>query len=115
MVILSIEPPMDPASQTLEEKFDRLADTWQNAVALLSSSTKRDNHPAYREIIAMGPPVVPLLLRDLERTNRHWFTALSAITKANPIAPEDAGNIRKMAQAWVEWSKQQGIRNDQAL
>jgi hypothetical protein len=58
----------------------------------------------------LGPPVVPLLLRDLERTNRHWFTALATITNGNPIAPEDAGNIRKMAQAWLDWGKQQGYQ-----
>lgn len=99
-----------PPTETLEEKFNLLADSWQNAVAHLSSSSKRDNHPAYREIIEMGPPVVALLLRDLERTNRHWFTALSAITKANPIAPEDAGDVRKMAQGWLNWGKQQGYQ-----
>lgn len=110
MATVSTVPTIDPTAETLEKKFYRLADSWQNAVAHLSSSSKRDNHPAYREIIALGPPVVPLLLRDLERTNRHWFVALSAITKANPIAPDDAGNICNMVQAWVDWGKQQGYQ-----
>jgi len=101
---------IEPAAETLEEKFNRLADAWQTAVGHLSSSTKRDSHPAYQEIIALGLPVVPLLLLDLERTNRHWFSALAAITKAQPIPAEDAGNIRKMTQAWLEWGKTQGYR-----
>jgi len=99
--------PHEPAAETLEEKFHRLAETWQNAVAHLSSSSKRDNHPAYREIIALGPPVVPLLLRDLERTSRHWFAALTAITNAQPVPSEHAGNFPKMVQAWLEWGKKQ--------
>jgi hypothetical protein len=108
MATVRTEPTIDPSAETLEGKFKRLADSWQAAVAHLSSSSKRDNHPAYREIIALGPPVVPLLLRDLERTSRHWFTALSAITNAKPIAPEDAGDIRKTVQAWLDWGKSAG-------
>ena len=110
MAAIRTEPTIDPAAEKLEEKFNRLADTWQNAVAHLSSSSKRDNHPAYQEIIALGMPVVPLLLRDLDRTSRHWFTALSAITNAQPVVPEDAGNIRKMVRAWLDWGKQQGYQ-----
>lgn len=37
-------------------------------------------HPAYQQIIGMGPAVVPLLLNDLVRTRSHWFWALRAIT-----------------------------------
>jgi hypothetical protein len=110
MATVHAKSTIDEAAETLEEKFNRLADTWQTAVAHLSSSSKRDNHPAYQEIIALGQPVVPLLLRDLERTSRHWFTALSLITKANPVAAEDAGNIRKMVQKWLDWGKKQGYQ-----
>jgi len=42
------------SSETLEEKFQRLASTWQKAVAHLSSSSKRETHPAYKEIISLG-------------------------------------------------------------
>jgi hypothetical protein len=110
MATVRNQPTIDPAAETLEQKFNRLADAWQSGVAHLSSSSKRDNHPAYQEIIALGQPVVPLLLRDLERTSRHWFTALATITKAQPVAAEDAGNIRKMAQAWLDWGKKQGYQ-----
>jgi len=94
--------------ETLEDKFERLANDWQTAVAHLSSSSKRDNHPAYKEIIALGPPVVPLLVRDLEINHRHWFAALATITGANPVAAEDAGKISKMIEAWIKWGTQQG-------
>lgn len=85
--------------ETLEEKFPRLAKEWHQAVAHHSSSRIRDNHPAYKEIIDLGPAVVPLLLQDMETNRRHWLKALAAITGADPLTPEDAGNIVKMAQA----------------
>ena len=99
-----------PTADMLEQKFQRLANTWQEAVAHHSSSCKRDNHPAYQEIIALGPAVVPLLLRDLETNHRHWFTALTAITGTNPVAEEDAGKILKMIETWLKWGKEKGYQ-----
>lgn len=100
----------NPPIENIEARFSRLADDWQRDVAHVSSASKRDNHPAYQEIIALGPPVVPLLLRDLEHMHRHWFTALNAITHSNPVPLEDAGNIGKMVEAWLAWGKQQGYQ-----
>ena len=70
----------------------------------------RNNHPAYREIISMGQEVVPLLLRDLEANQTHWFRALHEITGADPIRASDAGNIAKMAEAWLAWARENGYR-----
>lgn len=96
--------------ETVSAKFQRLANAWHTAVAHLSSSSKRESHPAYQEIIAMGPAVIPSLLGDLEINRRHWFTALTAITGVNPVAEEDAGNVPRMIDAWLQWGRGQGYR-----
>ena len=93
------------AGETLEARFRRLADEWHDAVAHHSSTTVRNSHPAYREVIGMGPAVVPLLLRDLEKNHTHWFGALREITGANPIPESAAGNITQMTDAWLRWAK----------
>jgi hypothetical protein len=110
MAAVQAKPVTDAQPETLDEKFQRLAKTWQSAVAHLSSSTKRENHPAYKEIIALGPAVVPLLLRDMQANHRHWFTALTAITGADPVLEEDAGKILKMIESWLTWGKDKGYR-----
>ncbi|HEV3262511.1 MAG TPA: hypothetical protein VG013_37005 [Gemmataceae bacterium] len=97
-------------AENVEERFQRLAAAWHQAVAQQSSTTLSCGHPAYQEIIALGPPAVPLLLRDLERTHRHWFTALRAITGADPVAPEDAGKVSRMADAWLRWGRKNGYQ-----
>jgi hypothetical protein len=56
----------------------------------------------------MGPAAVPLILRELERQPDHWFWALTAITGEDPVRPEDAGNIERMAQAWLALGQEQG-------
>jgi hypothetical protein len=70
----------------------------------------RNNHSAYRDIISLGPDVVPLLLRDMEENHTHWFCALREITGATPIPKSAAGNIPKMVDAWLCWAKDNGYR-----
>lgn len=65
-------------------------------------------HPAYQQIIGMGPEVVPLLLRDLAETESHWFWALRVITNDNPVPPEHRGRVDRMISAWLSW----GMRNN---
>src|SRR4051812_14866629 len=88
-------------TDTIEEGFRRLAATWQEETGHLSSMSEASSHPAYEEIIGLGPEAVPLLLRDLEENHTHWFSALRAITGADPVPDEAAGNIPGMAEAWL--------------
>jgi hypothetical protein len=60
----------------------------------------------YQRIIGMGPPVVPQILEEFQREPNQWFWALEAITEANPVPPEGAGKVRRMAEAWIAWGKQ---------
>jgi len=89
-----------------EQKFKRLTDQWRKETFLSSSSTDIVYHPAYLKIIGMGKIVLPLILRELEQSGGHWFLALSSITDENPVNPDDAGKIKKMKDAWIQWGKQ---------
>jgi hypothetical protein len=65
-------------------------------------------HPAFQEIVGMGPAVIPLLLKELQKGTGHWHRALRRITGVDPVPPGDRGNIDKAAQAWLRWGKEQG-------
>ncbi|HWY86113.1 MAG TPA: hypothetical protein VNX28_05285 [Gemmataceae bacterium] len=91
-----------------EHRFSELVATWKRERGPHSSSARLAEHPAYQEIIRMGPEVVPLLLRELEREPDHWFRALHVLTGANPIPGESSGNVLKMAAAWLDWGRDQG-------
>jgi hypothetical protein len=86
-----------------------LAAEWKRDTVLLSSTSAISGHPAYRAIIAMGPAVVPLLLRDLERESSHWFEALQVITGEDPVPKEDRGRIPAMRDAWIAWGRSRGL------
>jgi hypothetical protein len=91
-----------------EQRFHDLVELWKRERGPYSSSAQLAQHPAYQQIIAMGPEVVPLLLRELERQPDHWFRALHALTGADPVAAENRGKVREMAAAWVRWGREQG-------
>lgn len=94
----------------LERAFSRLADEWRRETAVISSVTDMATHPAYQRIIGMGPAAIPLILRELEREPHYWFWALRSITREDPVKPEDLGNMRKMAKAWIDLGKLRGWR-----
>ena len=45
-------------TETVEDRFRRLATCWLKAIAHHSSTTVRNNHPAYREIICLESSIV---------------------------------------------------------
>ncbi len=97
------------AQTILESEFHALAHQWKEACGLLSSTSAMIAHPAYRAIIELGQPVVPLLLRELEKEPVHWFEALKAITGEDPVSTKDWGNISAMASAWLAWGRSRNL------
>ena len=102
--VLAVPVP-SPAER---ETFQRLADQWEEGTAFMSNFNQIAAHPAYREIISMGAPAVPLILERLAEQGGHWFPALRTLTAADPIAPEDRGKVAKMKAAWLDWGQRNG-------
>ncbi len=92
----------------LQQRFSLLSAKWKKETGLLSNVTKKCTHPAYQQIIGMGWEALPLILRDLKESKADWFWALTAITGANPISAEIAGNITQMTEAWLQWARAKG-------
>ena len=93
--------------------FRELKQQWRRERNSLSSRAS-DNlrSTAYLRLIGMGMNAVPMILDELrnELTTGEpddWFIALSAITGANPIATEERGQLRKMAEAWLNWGSRE--------
>jgi len=105
-----VRAPPTSSAETTEQLFHRLAAAWHSETAHLSSSTRVVNHPAFREIIAMGPPVVPLMLREPAHGPNLWVWALPAITGADPVEASDRGDITKMTAAWLRWAGEHGYQ-----
>lgn len=87
--------------------FIALKNEWLEATAHHSSIEIITSHPAYLKIIGLGADALPYIFADLLESTNHWFVALNAITRENPVPARHRGNMEKMAEAWVKW----GIKN----
>lgn len=85
--------------------FLHLKDKWKSETLYFSSSSHIFNNSAYLEIIGLGKKSIPWIIRELKKTNDHWFYALKKITGKNPVNPEHYGIINKMKEDWIEWAK----------
>jgi hypothetical protein len=95
----------------LVARFRRLADRWVADTEDMSMIEDMIVHPAYLEIIGMGPSALPLLLDELEREPNHWFTALMAVSGGqNPVEDAEAGDLDKMTEAWMQWARENSYR-----
>ncbi len=90
---------------SIEQEFMTLARKWKEETVGLSTGLKRFMNINYLHIIGMGAPVVSLLLNDMQQTSEHWFLALRAITREDPINPDDYGNVPKMIESWLRWGR----------
>ena len=103
--------PATPTAETIEQRTVRLLGTWREQTVYLSSSTQMTGHPAYQELVVLGPAALPFLFRDLEQTgDGHLSKALTTLTGAHPVPAEDRGNVRKVADAWLRWARENGYQ-----
>jgi len=104
MITLTPEQQQDVARQ-----FQGLATRWIAATRYRSNTHALRNHPLYQDLIALGEPVIPLILAELERESAvRLFTVLAGITGENPVPPSLAGHVDAMARAWLDWGRQRG-------
>ena len=95
--------------QDVERRFQGLATQWNATTRYRSNIHALRNHPVYLQLVALGEPVIPLILAELERESSvSWFTVLAAITGENPVPSAVAGRVDAMARAWLDWGRQRG-------
>jgi hypothetical protein len=88
---------------SLELQFEYLKDKWLEDVMVESNPAVIMNNRFYSLIIDMGEEVIPFIIFDLMKSNHFWFVALEKLTGANPVSPEHFGNIKAMANDWINW------------
>ena len=96
------------SNRYIEQLFNDLAKKWKDETVNLSSIQKITSHPAYLQIIGLGPSVIKLILNELKIAPDFWFCALRALTRTNPVPPEISGDINAMTKVWLDWGLKKG-------
>ena len=90
--------------QVVGFRFRTLTERWREQRGFSSSQSEIESCPAYHALLAMGKPVIPLIMEELEKGARdHWFRILELVSSAQPVRYEDRGNYAKMRVAWLDW------------
>jgi hypothetical protein len=89
-----------------ETKFHALATAWRWHNR--GKSVLDYDDFSYLQIIGMGPPVVPYLLKAVEDGEGFWYFALKCITGREAETPDMHGDPEAIRQAWIEWGKKYG-------
>ncbi len=95
--------------QPIGQRFAELAATWREERGFTSSVNDMILSHSYQRIVALGLRALPYILLDLKSGPDHWFPALAAITGANPVPPEAAGDLHRMAAEWLRWGDEEGL------
>jgi hypothetical protein len=96
-----------PKSSEIHSQFRRLTREWIWGTEKHSNLLKIVTHPAYQQIIAMGPAVIPEILRAMTSGPGHWFWALRALTQG--VDPAEGLNTMQAAtDAWIKWGRENG-------
>ena len=89
----------------LAQRFDELAEQWIRERA--GASIRVHDHPACAEILAMGQPAIPLILRHLQDRGWHWYRLLRELSGENPV-PEGEFNRQRIRELWLQWGEDRG-------
>jgi hypothetical protein len=92
----------------LEASFRKHVKAWKKATMVLSSLTEIVLNQDYQAIIGMGKPAIPFILERLNDPTielEHWDWALRALTGAEPVDEADAGDLKKITDAWLAWGR----------
>jgi hypothetical protein len=91
--------------------FQQLVQQWHKERGATSSITQMAMCSSYQRIIGMGEKAIPFILRQLENEADdpdHWFWALQALTREDPVAEDARGDMREMARVWLDWAYMAG-------
>lgn len=76
---------------------------WRSETFFCSDHTKLIEHSAFRAIVNLGRPIVPLIIDELRHEPTWLVIALEEITGAQPYTHADAGNLRAITESWNVW------------
>ncbi len=102
--------PANVINAALEQEFNTLAEQWRSETRHMSLAADKAANFHLHQIIGMGDKVLPLILQELQTKTTDWFWALRAIARqrAPAIPAEDQGVVRRIADIWIQWGRDNG-------
>ena len=99
-------------TESYADIFERLGNTWRRETGFLSNPYSIIEHPACRQLVSIGKPLLPLIFEqmapDSERRPR-WEWILTEITGVEPqIDRGSFGRFYDVERWWLDWAFDNG-------
>jgi hypothetical protein len=97
---------------TVQEKFNQLAQQWSDHCRNVCCSSKASDylrHPAYQELVALGPVATPLIIdRYQQDNNPFWGFMLQEITGIQMVNHLSNFSPVLLKARWLAWWRRVG-------
>lgn len=104
----AIPRPGRTPEETLANRFQALAELWEQETGGHFLTIHRTKHPAFQQVVDMGPAVITLLLHRMHDHDAFWFEALKVITGEDPNRNTDPNSIVDIVDYWTYWGRRRG-------
>lgn len=101
---------MSQPTEEISLKFNALAEQWaKHCQSVMLSSNINDylNHPSYAQLVALGKPALPLIMRRYQTDNLPWAFVLDDITGFNWITDRNRFSPKALKERWLRWWQEQ--------
>ena len=100
----------------LASKFDELIRQWERDTLFHSNLHFYQEHPAFKEIVALGEPVLPLIFQKLEKGSSFISLAIPEITGERlDVVEELVGKTAAQRDLWLEWGRNRGYLQEAVM
>lgn len=99
----------------MEEQFNSIYEKWLHDTRFLSGGF--DKSPYYKQLVEMGPEIIPFLLREIPKERGFPDLVLRGIVgKDGPVIPEEQrGRMKYIFNAWLDWGKEKGYTSNDTI
>lgn len=91
---------------TLEERFEALARDWERHCAAHGESSNPQvfvEAPSFEALVALGTPVLPLIIERYRSGSLFWGAAMARITGLAEFGSGLVGNLEQIRRQWLTW------------
>lgn len=81
---------------------------WESETVLESNPDRIMKHPSFRALVDHADIAFSLIIDQLLLKPSHLVWVLEEAYHERPYSIKDAGNLSKMADAWIEWAERNG-------
>lgn len=93
-------------NKEVAKKYSKLKREWEEAQGVMSFQAIQ--LPEFKQMVELGPEIIPLIIADIFEEQSWIVLALGLITQERPSQKVIPGNLPSYTAAWILWADEKG-------